>query len=152
LILMADLALITRADDAESRVERFFRSSPDLGAATMILLESFRARYAYLLVRRGGTSRVPELMEEAAKVAQDALRQGNEMPRVRLEMAALYAARRQKEPALEWLQQAYNAGCRDPRTLVRDPMFESLRNEPRFKDLLDRMNKDIAAMRSRSGT
>src|SRR5436309_3967501 len=37
-----------------------FRSSPDLSAGTEILPESFRARYAYLLARRGETSRRSE--------------------------------------------------------------------------------------------
>ena len=150
LLLLADLALIMGGADMESRVERFFRSSPDLSAGTEILPESFRARYAYLLARRGETSRATHLMEEAAGVARKALSEGNEMPRVRIEIAAIHAVRQQKNLALGWLQAAYDAGWRDPRTLERDPMLEGLRGEPRFKDLMERIRRDVAAMRERS--
>jgi serine/threonine protein kinase/Tfp pilus assembly protein PilF len=150
LILIADLALIMDTADVETRVEQFFRSSPDLSPAPMMLLESPRAEYAYLLARRGATTRATELMQQAAKMAREAVHQGNEMPSVRLEVAAIYAVQQQKEPALDWLQHAYDAGCRDHRTLARDPMFAAVRDEPRFKELLSRMKKDVAAMRERS--
>jgi serine/threonine protein kinase/TolB-like protein/Tfp pilus assembly protein PilF len=150
LSLLAELALITRAADTEARVERFFRSAPDLSAGSRILPESFRVKYAYLLARRGETSRATQLMEEAARLARQTLDKGNELPRVRMEIAAIHAFRQQKEPALEWLQKAYDAGWRDPRTLARDPMFEGLREEPKFKELIGRMNRDVAAMRERS--
>jgi tetratricopeptide (TPR) repeat protein len=150
LSLLAELALITRAADTEARVERFFRSAPDLSAGSWILPESFRVKYAYLLARRGETSRATQLMEEAARLARQTLDKGNELPRVRMEIAAIHAFRQQKEPALEWLQKAYDAGWRDPRTLARDPMFEGLREEPKFKELIGRMNRDVAAMRERS--
>ena len=116
----------------------------------MILLESFRARYAYLLARHAETSRATPLMEEAESLARQSLDKGNEFPRVRIEVAAIHAVRQQKEPALDWLQQAYDAGWRDSRTLARDPMFEGVREEPRFKELLGRMKRDVAGMRERS--
>lgn len=148
--LEADLALISGVPDAEKRVERLFRSAPDLSASSMVLLESSRTRYAYLLARRGEKTRAAQLMEQAASLAQQTVQQGNDMPRVRLEIAALNAMLRQKEVALQWLQQAYDAGYRDPRTLVRDPMFENVREEPKFKELLGRMEKDVGIMRQRS--
>ena len=150
LILLADLALITRAADTETRVGRFFRSSPDLSGGYWILPESFRAKYAYLLLRRAETSRATQVTEDAARLAQQTLDKGNELPRVRIEIAAIHALRQQKEPALDWLQQAYDSGWRDSRTLARDPMFEGLREEPRFKELLGRMKRDVSVMRERS--
>jgi hypothetical protein len=115
-----------------------------------ILPESPRLRYAYLLARRGDTNRATRLLQEAETLARQALKDGNELPRVRIEIAATYAIRQQNEPALECLQKAYDAGCRDPRTLALDPMLAGLREEPKFKELLSRMTRDIAAMRERS--
>ncbi len=150
LLLLADLALITDAADAESRVERFFRFAPDLNASSWLLSESFRVKYACFLARHGQVRRAKQLMEEAARLAREAMDQGNEMPRARIEMAAIHALRQQKELALEWLQKAYDAGWRDSRTLMRDPMFSSLQGEPKFKALIVRIEKDVAAMRERS--
>jgi hypothetical protein len=48
------------------------------------------------------------------------------------------------------LEKVYDAGWRDPRRLARDPMFEGLREEQKFKELLGRMSRDLAAMRERS--
>jgi tetratricopeptide (TPR) repeat protein len=148
--VMSDVASITHQADAESQTERLFQSAPDLGAGFSMLPESFRARYAYVLLHRGEKNRAASLMQQAVRLAREALAEGNELPRARLELAAIHAIRDQKEPALEWLQRAYDAGWRDSRTLARDPMFETLRGEPRFKELLSRMNRDVAAMRDRS--
>lgn len=43
-------------------------------------------------------------------------------------------------PALEWLEKAYED--REPRMayLKVDPIFDPLRSDPRFRDLLRRMN------------
>jgi len=150
LSLLADLALITGAADAESRVERFFRSAPDLNAGSWLLPESFRVKYAYFLAHHGEVRRAKQLMEEAARLARESMDKGNELPRVRMEIAAIHAFRQQKEPVLEWLQKAYDAGWRDSRTLARDPMFERVREEPKFRELIGRMNRDVAAMRERS--
>ena len=150
LLLLADLTLMTGAADTETLLERFFKSSPDLTGGFWILPESFRVKYAYALARRGDTRRAAQLMQDAERLARETLDKGNELPRARMEMAAIHAFRQDKELALEWLQKAYDAGWRDSRTLSRDPMFEGLRREPKFKNLIVRIEKDVAAMRERS--
>ena len=150
LFLLADLALMTGAADTETRVEHFFRSAPDLSGGFWILPESFRVKYAYFLAHHGEVRRAKQLMEEAARLARESMDKGNEMPRARIEIAAIHALRQQKEPALEWLQKAYDAGWRDSRTLIRDPILERIREEPKFKELIARINRDVAAMRGRS--
>jgi serine/threonine protein kinase/TolB-like protein/Tfp pilus assembly protein PilF len=148
--LLADLALIAGEPDSEALLERFLGSAPGLNGEFWILPESIRLKYAYVLARRGETGRAAPLMDEAIRVAKESLDQGNEFPRPRMEIAAIHALRQQKEPALEWLQKAYEAGWREPRTMARDPMFSGLRQEPKFKELIVRMNRDIATMRERS--
>jgi len=150
LLLLADIALMTDAADTMTLLERFFKSAPDLSGGGWILPESFRVKYAYALARRGETQRASQLMDEAARLAKEFLDKGNETARPRMEIAAIHAFRQQKEPAMEWLQKSYDAGWRDSRTLIRDPMFEGLRGEAKFKELVIRINKDVAAMRERS--
>ena len=58
------------------------------------------------------------------------------MPIIPFEVASIHALRGELEPALEWLERAYQAGWRDNRTLARNLNFKSIREEPRFRELL----------------
>ena len=53
-------------------------------------------------------------------------------------MAEIYAGLGEKNQAFEWLEKAYNEG--DFMQLKLDPFLDSLRSDPRFRDLLRRMN------------
>ena len=56
------------------------------------------------------------------------------------DVAELYARAGERVRALEWLEKGFED--RDPNMNFIDdyPIFESLRSEPRFQDLLRRMN------------
>ena len=56
------------------------------------------------------------------------------------QIGTLYTRAGKKDEALEWLEKAYQA--HDPNTpyISVDPIFDILRDDPRFKDLLRRMN------------
>jgi tetratricopeptide (TPR) repeat protein len=149
LSLLAELTYLEGPEDAEVRAERSYRASPDITAAYNLVPESPRARYAYLLVKRGNRSGAP-LLEEALAQAKKGLEAGNQSSRVPVEIAAIHATRQENQPALDWLQRGYDQGWRDYRTLARDPMFESLRRERRFEALLQRMAVDVAEMRERA--
>jgi hypothetical protein len=58
--------------------------------------------------------------------------------------------RGQSAAALDELDRGYAAGWRDRRMLAIDPLLASLRAEPRFKQLLSRIEADVAAMRARA--
>jgi tetratricopeptide (TPR) repeat protein len=55
------------------------------------------------------------------------------------DIAMLYSLANETDKALYWLEQAYN--FRDPNmTYLLFPAYDNLRNDPRFKDLCQRMN------------
>jgi TolB-like protein/DNA-binding winged helix-turn-helix (wHTH) protein/Tfp pilus assembly protein PilF len=56
------------------------------------------------------------------------------------DLASLHAALGQKELALGWLQKAVEKRHVDVPDLRTDPSFDPLRSDPRFQDLLRRMN------------
>ncbi len=90
LTLLAELTVLLGARDAEERAERFFRASPDITANWWLVTHSPRVRYAALLAGRGDTSRAKHLLDEAHRLAGKAMAEGNQSPRVPLEMAAIH--------------------------------------------------------------
>jgi len=56
------------------------------------------------------------------------------------QFAKIYAALDEKDQAFEWLDRAYEARESSLRTLKVSPQFDPLRDDPRFQDLLRRMN------------
>ena len=57
-------------------------------------------------------------------------------------IAIVYAGLRDREQAFRWLEQSYERHAVDLFTLKVEPMFDSLRSDPRFADLLRRCGLD----------
>ena len=106
--------------------------------------------HAYHLQRAGSTSEAAEIFDEIASANRKSLLAGADWPFVFMEHAAVLALRGQITPALDELERGYAAGWRDGRTLAIDPLFASVRTEPRFKQLLSRIEADVTAMRARA--
>jgi tetratricopeptide (TPR) repeat protein len=76
--------------------------------------------------------------------ALEAIRTLQEMSETRYvdgyHFATVYAGLGEKDQALEWLFKAFEARSNSLILLNVDPVFDSLRSDPRFQDLLRRMN------------
>jgi len=84
-------------------------------------------------------------------VLRDAQRlrdQGDERPGLLREIAAVYAARGDSERAYDWLERAIDVGWRLER-LHPTPLFEPLRGEERFQELMERIDADVRRMKVR---
>lgn len=55
-------------------------------------------------------------------------------------IAFQYAAIGDKDQAFEWLERAYENGDSWPESMLVEPLFDPLRDDPRFDDLVRRMN------------
>jgi hypothetical protein len=109
-------------------------------------------RYAYVLQTRGESRRAASLAAEAERYARERIAAGDDTPVQRVELAAAAALRRETDPALEWLERAFEGGYRDYGSLERDPIFRPLGTHARFAGLLDRMRRDVEAQRERART
>ena len=56
------------------------------------------------------------------------------------EIARHYASLGEKDKALDWLEKGYEEHAPVMATIKVDPSYDSLRSDPRFQDLLRRMN------------
>jgi len=59
------------------------------------------------------------------------------------QIATLYTRAGKKSEAIDWFEKAYEQHDTNMPALSMDPLFDGLRSEPRFKDLLRRMNLPI---------
>jgi hypothetical protein len=109
-----------------------------------------RLRYAYALQKRGESARSKLLAAEAERYASERIAAGDDTPAQRVELAAAAALRGAADAALEWLEQAFEAGYRDYGFLERDPIFRPLGSHARFVNVLDRMRRDVGVQRERA--
>ena len=144
----ADLAFFLDAPDLESRLAPLMERSASNQAFAP---ETVRMRYAYALAKRGEMARSMSLVSDAERIARQKMDAGNESPVLRVELAAAAALRKDTAGALEWLDRALEAGYRDYAFLELDSIFRAqLGVDPRFRDVLDRMRRDVEAQRARA--
>ena len=107
-----------------------------------------RTLYGWVLLKLGDAERGLELLDKVLRDAQRLRDQGDERPGLLREIAAVYAARGDRERAYQWLERAIDSGWRLER-LRPTPLFESLRGEERFQELMERIDADVRRMKTR---
>jgi len=148
LLTRAEVATFAGALDAPEIVSSLFQRTAD--GLFHSAPYPVKLAHAYYLGRGGDTARAGKLFDEILAANQKALTAGADWPMVFMQNAAVHALRGEPTAALDELDRAYQAGWRDGRLLAIDPFFESVRSEPRFRDMLSRIEADVAAMRARA--
>jgi tetratricopeptide (TPR) repeat protein len=65
------------------------------------------------------------------------------------DLATVYLARGSREQAMDWFDRAYDAGFLFSRWPPVDPAFDKYHDDPRYRNVMDRMEAEVAAMRAR---
>ena len=139
------------APEAERLTEPIFRRAPEpLYGQWALVPESSRTRYACLLLKRGARALAMPLLAASEKAIRKMLAEGADTSMAHEELAAIHALRGEKEAALTEYERAYTAGWRFLTQTRLNPALESLRDEPKFQTLLERMKADLAMMRTES--
>ena len=145
-------------DGAISRLEGLIQAQPDLFLAHSALGEAYEqkrdwaAAIAQLEKARelGGNPWVSAALARTYAAKGDkaqALRLVNELITLSKKeyvssysVATVYASLRNPDQAFVWLEKGYKERCEDMTFLKIDPRIDPLRSDPRFQDLLYRMN------------
>jgi DNA-binding SARP family transcriptional activator/TolB-like protein len=147
-VALAAFAALTGAADGEALVQERLRTSPGAkpyGPAKV----SFPGLLALTRRRQGDLTGARILEDSVLAAAKAREAAGGEDLTFATERAAIHALRGDSE-ALTWLERAYAAGERDYGWLAVDPFFEPFRRQARFRQILSRMQTDVAAMRRRA--
>ena len=145
--MRADLAFLTGSTDLGPALDAL---SPASATNTMVVAETVGLRRSYVAGLRGDTTRAAALLDRAELVAREKMERGDRTPGLRVEMAAAALLRRDQAAALDWLARAFEAGYRDYGLLERDPIFARIEPAAKFREIVDRMRRDVDAQRARA--
>lgn len=144
---LAELAFLVRSDDAAALTEKVASAAPD--TTGVVIADGVRVRRAHFLQRRGNGQAAAEA-DEVLRLGRQALAQGSENPVTSVNMAAASMVRGDRDAAHQFLSRAVTSGYRDYAFLVRDPIFEPIASDGRFRALVDQMTADVARQRGRA--
>ncbi len=103
----------------------------------------------YIYWETGRLDKARELFNQNLSLCQKQLEQGNERWGVPYSIAASNAIQGNKEDAYKWLKKAIDAGWRYFRLGESDPMFENIRKEEQFKQMMANVKKKVDEIRKR---
>jgi len=103
----------------------------------------------YVYWKAGRKDEARKLFQGNLDRLQKWLEQGDESNDIGFFMAAIYAVQGNRDEALRWLQKAVDAGYRYYRYISRYPLLENIRDDARFKRIIDETKAKVAEMRRR---
>ena len=132
-----------RWEDSRRYLRAGFQKNPTGGYTTA---------YALALWQLGERDEAKRILEESSAVARREWEQNQEAVSAPVELASAASIQGKRDEALYWLEQVYRAGGKWAAWMRVNPAVQALRNDPRFRDLVARMEADIARMRQQLAT
>ena len=105
---------------------------------------SYLSALGFLRLQAGDATEGEALLAEAENLHASGLEGSEDI----YDLAAIRAVQNRKEDALTLLDQAIQSGWNDYRASRLDPRFTVLREEPRFRQMLDDLSTRVAEMRN----
>ncbi len=130
------------ADRAAALFEEALRVSPGRDTYAMLALGRLEAI-------AGRAERAETLFGEVEATNRAALERGEDNVSRSWELAAMLAARGERDAALRWFERSVTAGHRLLAWDALEPAFDSIRGEPSFIEQTQRIQRSIATMRER---
>jgi len=90
-----------------------------------------------------------EMLMYSLKLDRETLDQGSGWWGVSYDLAAIHAIRNQKNECYKWLDKAIKDGFRFYTWLSIDPLFENIRDDQRFEEIIGQLEKSVSEMQNR---
>ncbi|MDR3665761.1 MAG: tetratricopeptide repeat protein [Ignavibacteriaceae bacterium] len=111
--------------------------------------KNYSPEYAYILWKYNKKKEAEVIFHNAITEAEEYIKQGNEEFNSPYALAQANAVLGNKDLAYKWLQQAINNGWRQYELSSIDPLFENIRNEDRFKQMMNDLKQLVYSMRNK---
>src|ERR1035437_38573 len=105
--------------------------------------------YAYVLWKNNKRKEAALIFNNASREAEELIKQGSEEFNSPYTLAQVNAVLGNKEAAYKWLQEAINKGWRFYRWSLNEPLFDNIRNEDRFKEMMNNLKLMVDTMRKK---
>ena len=144
------LALIEFFDRRYDRAEELYRqlmAQERGGGGDFPGAVGYLSAVGWLRCRAGEMTEGRALLEEARTRAQQAIVRMPDNPRLLYQLAATHAALGERQATCVRLYEAIATGWTDYRSPSLDPRFDSSRETPEFRHLLERLSRKVEAFR-----
>jgi TolB-like protein/Flp pilus assembly protein TadD len=111
--------------------------------------KGYSAEYAYILWKLNKKKEAATIFSRAAQEAEEIIKQGNEEFNSPYILAQVNAVLGNKELAYKWFQQSINNGWRQYEMTLNDPLFENIRNDEKFKKMINNIKNMVYTMRNK---
>ena len=132
---------LPRARKHFERAYAISHTTADLGGYVPVAL-------GFTLWKAGERARARRLFDEYRAFARHQLAKKSRFFAVTYGLAAVNAIEGDKADAYQWLEQVTDVGWQDYFFLLRDPLFETLRGDERFHEILARNKEAVDRMRA----
>src|ERR1035437_6920239 len=104
-------------------------------------------KYAYILWKNNKRKEATIMFNNVSLEAKETIKQGSEEFNSPYTLAQVNAVLGNKEVAYKWLQEAINKGWRFYRWSLNEPLFDNIRYEDRFKEMMNNLKRMVDTMR-----
>ncbi len=146
---LTEIAMLGGGADAAARLDTILTEGDGAGARGFFTPHTPRTMRAFLFMKSGDGDRARPLLDSAVEANRQAMEAGDKSFGPLYENAALYLMKGDRGAALESLDRAERAGWKDAQFLPRDPLLAPLASDPRFLEIVARIERDVRAMRAR---
>ncbi|MCG8468780.1 MAG: hypothetical protein MJB57_11330 [Gemmatimonadetes bacterium] len=136
------------ARDDELRSEWSARALEGTSGGTVADVHDARVLRAFALSRDGLSSEAFELLADAEREYTEQLEDGADNSVNVWWLSAIHLIRGSRDEALDWLERATELGFNWWRLLEADPIFDDLRDEPRYQAAVARVKERVEAARA----
>jgi tetratricopeptide (TPR) repeat protein len=137
-----------RPDEALAHAEAAQALAPE-GLSMESNVRSVPVTLGFVLLGAGDAAAAERLFRKADDLLRERLVGGADDGYTRVELAAIAAARGDAGEAGRWMESAVEAGFRYHLEIELDPIFDAVREAPRFRRAVDRIRADVEEMRAR---
>ncbi len=128
---------------------RYYEKAHELSSIRILEYQSrsITTGLGYVLWKSGKTDEARALFHEGMRENNELLRQGSELYKFGYDNASISAIQGNRDDAYQWLQRAIDAGWLYYRIGLVDPLFENIRNEEKYRLLMDRVKAKVDEQR-----